>query len=197
MARVADCEATDLGSILGQVLFQELFVNCFCWIRLIRRELWKVKWIKLTSWRSHAGSIHYNMSRLRLSENNALEFPLNGTGIQQIQGICLINHWNMNWVHFKVPVSDMCLAGTVVLVSYTRGGRVAGSSSFTVMTNILVTEISEFSENIKGKIRLSLIFLTPSKSVRSDRTKGGLPLSAFVGVNYLMKSTRSSKIQSS
>ena len=42
---------------------------------------------------------------------------------------------NMNWARFKDPVSHMCLAGAVV----------AGSSPFTVMRNIFVTE---FGENI-------------------------------------------------
>ena len=52
----------------------------------------------------------------------------------------------MNLAQFKDPVSHMCLAGTVVAYwSCTRGGWVAGSKNFTVMTNIFVTE---FSENI-------------------------------------------------
>ena len=34
------------------------------------------------------------------------------------------------------------------MVSYRRGGWVVGSSPFTVMTNIFVTELSEFGENI-------------------------------------------------
>ena len=51
----------------------------------------------------------------------------------------------MNWTQFKDPVSHMYLAGTVV--SYTRGGWVAGSTPFTVMT-ILVIEFSELRENI-------------------------------------------------
>ena len=56
----------------------------------------------------------------------------------------------MNWAKFKDPISHMCLAGAVgsILVSYTRRGWVAGSSSFTIMTNIFVTEFSELSENI-------------------------------------------------
>ena len=35
-----------------------------------------------------------------------------------------------------------------ILVSYTRGGWVAGWSPFTVMADIFVTEFSEFIENI-------------------------------------------------
>ena len=40
----------------------------------------------------------------------------------------------------------MCLAGAVV-ASLSLTQEVAGSSAFTVMTNILVTEFSEISEN--------------------------------------------------
>ena len=50
----------------------------------------------------------------------------------------------MNWTQLKDPVSHMCLAGTVVACWYLTQ-EVAGSSPFTVMTNIFVTE---FTENI-------------------------------------------------
>ena len=56
----------------------------------------------------------------------------------------------MNWDQFKDNVSHMCLAGTVV-ASWSLSeeiGWVAGSSPFTVMTNIFVPEFAEFSENI-------------------------------------------------
>ena len=39
-----------------------------------------------------------------------------------------------------------------IMVSYTRGGWVGGLNPFTLMTNIFVTEFSEFSENIYGKL---------------------------------------------
>ena len=42
----------------------------------------------------------------------------------------------MNWAQFKDPVSYKCLAGTVV-TSWALTQEVAGSSPFTVMTNIL------------------------------------------------------------
>ena len=48
----------------------------------------------------------------------------------------LIISWNMNWVQFKDPVSQMCLAGTVV-ASWSLTQEVTGSSLFTVMANIL------------------------------------------------------------
>ena len=45
----------------------------------------------------------------------------------------------------------MCLAGAVV-ASWPLTQEVAGSSPFTVMTNIFVTEFSEFNETIYGKL---------------------------------------------
>ena len=53
----------------------------------------------------------------------------------------------MNWDPFKDPVSHVCLAGAVVAY-WSMAQEVAGLSSFTVMTNIFVTNFSEFSENI-------------------------------------------------
>ena len=50
----------------------------------------------------------------------------------------------MNWAEFNDPVSYVCLAGDVV-ASWSLTQEVAGSSPFTVMTNIFVTE---FAENI-------------------------------------------------
>ena len=54
----------------------------------------------------------------------------------------------MNWTQFKDPVSHMCLAGAVV-VSWYLIQEVEGSSPFTVMTNIFVTD---FSENVQKKL---------------------------------------------
>ena len=42
----------------------------------------------------------------------------------------------------------MCLAGTVV-ASWSLTQEVAGSNTFTIMTNILVTEFSEFNESFR------------------------------------------------
>ena len=53
----------------------------------------------------------------------------------------------MNWGQFKDPFSHMCLAG-VVKASWSITQEMAGLSPFTVMTNISVTELGEFSENI-------------------------------------------------
>ena len=53
----------------------------------------------------------------------------------------------MNQGQFKDPVSHMCLAGAVV-ASWSLRQEMTGSSLFTVMTNIFVTEFNEFRENI-------------------------------------------------
>ena len=52
---------------------------------------------------------------------------------------------------FQDPVSHMCLAGTVV-ASLSLTQEMAGSNPFTIMTNMFVTEFSEFKENIQGTI---------------------------------------------
>ena len=53
----------------------------------------------------------------------------------------------MKWGQFKDPVSHMCLAG-VLVAPWSVTQEVAGLSPFTVITNIFVTELTEFSENI-------------------------------------------------
>ena len=53
----------------------------------------------------------------------------------------------MNLAQFKDPTSHLCLAGTVV-ASWSLTQEVASLSPFTVMTNIFVTEFSEFIEII-------------------------------------------------
>ena len=53
----------------------------------------------------------------------------------------------MNWAQFKDPVSNICLAGAVV-VCWSLAQEMASSSPFTVMTNIFVAEVTEFSANI-------------------------------------------------
>ena len=53
----------------------------------------------------------------------------------------------MKWAQFKDPVSHMCLVGAVV-ASWSLTQEVAGLSPFTLMTNIFVTEFSDFTENI-------------------------------------------------
>ena len=53
----------------------------------------------------------------------------------------------MNWTEFKDPVSHVCLDGAVVAF-WSQTLEMAGSSPFTVMANIFVTEFAEFSENI-------------------------------------------------
>ena len=53
----------------------------------------------------------------------------------------------MNWAEFKDVVSYVCFAGALV-ASWSLTQEVAGSSHFTVRTNIFVTDFSEFSKNI-------------------------------------------------
>ena len=48
----------------------------------------------------------------------------------------------MNWAEIKDPVSHVCIAGAVV-ASWSLTLEVAGLNPFTVMTNILVTELAE------------------------------------------------------
>ena len=57
----------------------------------------------------------------------------------------------MNWAKFKDPLSHMCLSGAVVAPRFLTQ-VVAGSSPFTVMTNICVTEFAEFSETFRKKL---------------------------------------------
>ena len=53
----------------------------------------------------------------------------------------------MNLSQIRDPVFHMSLAGTVV-VCWSLTQEVEGSSPFTVITNIFVTEFPVFSENI-------------------------------------------------
>ena len=48
----------------------------------------------------------------------------------------------MNRPHFKDPVSHICLPGAVV-ASWSLKQEVAGSSPFTIMSNVFVAEFSE------------------------------------------------------
>ena len=57
----------------------------------------------------------------------------------------------MNLSPFKDPVCHMCPPDTMV-VSWSLTQEMADSNPFTVMTNILVAEFSEFNENIQGKV---------------------------------------------
>ena len=53
----------------------------------------------------------------------------------------------MKHVLGSIYVSHICLAGAVV-TSWSLTQEVVGSNPFTVMTDILVIEFSEFNENI-------------------------------------------------
>ena len=54
----------------------------------------------------------------------------------------------MNWGQFKDPVSHLCLAG-VVVASWCLTQEMAGLNPFIEMTNILVTEFSEFNDSFR------------------------------------------------
>ena len=88
-------------------------------------------------------------------------FPLNGAElsldwVNSANSGNLINHWSMNWTQFKDPAFHMCLAGTMV-ASWSLTQDVAGSSP--LMTNIFITESTEFSENIKEKVQYVCVWL--------------------------------------
>ena len=79
----------------------------------------------------------------------------------------------MNWSQFKDPVSHMCLSGTVV-VPWSLTQELAGSSHFTVMTNIFVTEFSEFNKTFKRNSSVIFIFIsvtTVSSTITLTTTK--------------------------
>ena len=65
----------------------------------------------------------------------------------------------MNWAQFKDLVSHMCLAGAVV-ASWSHTQDVAGSSPFNGMTNIFVSELSEFYVILCNEKYLKLAFLS-------------------------------------
>ena len=77
-----------------------------------------------------------------------LEFFLNEAELSLNSGNLKITE---AWIGLNLKILSLhvsCLCCGSILVSYTRGGCVAGSNPFTVMTNFFVTEFAEFSENI-------------------------------------------------
>ena len=64
---------------------------------------------------------------------NAAWLSLNS--VISANSVNLINHLSMNWAKFRDPVFHMCLDGTVAASSILTQDA-AGSSPFTVMTNI-------------------------------------------------------------
>ena len=81
--------------------------------------------------------LHICIQRLHESK---LEFFLNGAKLSLNSGN-LINYWSMPWPQFEDTVSHMCL-GLFVMSSWSLTQDVAGSSHFTVMINIFVTEFT-------------------------------------------------------
>ena len=102
-------------------------------------------------------SLEHPVPRTAHKKNNRLEFFLNGAelSLNSANSGNLLNHWSMNWAQFKDPVSYMCLAGTVVAY-WSLTQEVAGSSPFTVKTNIFVTEFAEFNEKNEEKLHWEL-----------------------------------------
>ena len=77
----------------------------------------------------------------------------------------------MNGAQFKDPVFHMCLAGAVV-ASWSLTQELAGSSPFTVMENIFVTEFTEFSEQFRENSNRSRVEVQLKKlKCRSTPTK--------------------------
>ena len=73
----------------------------------------------------------------------------------------------MNWVQFEDHVSHMFLAGAVVAY-WSLTQEVAGSSPFTVMTNIFVTEFAEFSETFREN---SIVMLENRSQTHSQASR--------------------------
>ena len=59
----------------------------------------------------------------------------------------------MNWSQFKEPVCQLSLVGAVI-ASWSLKQEVVGSSHFTGMTNIFVTESVEFNGKKLGKSQI-------------------------------------------
>ena len=70
--------------------------------------------------------IHWIFMPFRENSTGA-ELSLNS--VISVNSSNLINHWSMTWFQFKEPVSDMCLAGSVV-ASWSLTQEMAGSSPF-------------------------------------------------------------------
>ena len=69
--------------------------------------------------------------------------------IQRIQGIWKSLKHELGSVKRSCISHVSCWHCGSILFSHTRGGYVAGSSPFTVMTNIFATEFSKFSETFR------------------------------------------------
>ena len=102
-------------------------------------------------------SIFINYTRLNWNANDEIFFPklsdLSLNSVNSANSWNLINHWSINWARFIDPTSHMCLDGTLV-GSLTQ--EVTGSSLFTIMTIIFVTEFSETFRKTPLNTRLIL-----------------------------------------
>ena len=77
----------------------------------------------------------------------------------------------MNWAQFKDSIFHMCPAGAV-LSSWSLTQEVAGSSPFTVMTNIFVTEFAEFSETFRKNCNISVFSVFYKQKIAITATIG-------------------------
>ena len=100
------------------------------------------------------------------------------------------NHWSMNWVQFKVPVSHMCLAGAMI-ACWSPTQEVAGwrgSSPFTVMTYILSlnsvktfresSNESDYKEHLDARADFTALTVMLKSSV-TNRLQNPLPLHLY------------------
>ena len=87
-----------------------------------------------------------------LISTELMEFFLNGAKLSLKSEISGNRKITEAWIGFNLKILSLHMSwwhcGSI-LVSHTRGGYVAGSSPFTVMTNIFVTEFSEYSKTFR------------------------------------------------
>ena len=112
------------------------------------------------------GTFYWSLNRCTLEFFlNRAELSLNSVNSGNLK---ITEAWI--WLNSKIlSLHVSCWHYSNTLVSQTKGGCVAGPSTFTVMTNIFVTEFSEFSETLRKNsiaIRILGIWQDASKSNR-------------------------------
>ena len=111
------------------------------------------------------------------SHRQLMEFSLNGTWIHWIQEIWKITE---AWIGVNLKILSLtcdCWCCGSILVSYTRGGWVAGSSPFTVMTNILSLNSANSVKTLRENSNVSDMNdkLHRNKTVQYENS-GNLPI---------------------
>ena len=84
----------------------------------------------------------------------------------------------MNWAQFQDPVSNMCLAGTMI-ASWSLTQEVVGPSLFTVMTNIFTLNSTNSVKHL-GKRHCNIMYILENK--HTLRTPNSLPIKSTVNV---------------